>query len=362
MRGRVIPRNLERHRILSERLRENRSVAIANDRFSTADVCIAESRERVDRDQFRKAFVKSAGGVMRCSRFVRLVAVCFVVGVIGSQWAVADSSVSVKTQSTANGREVFRVGFPPDENPQEIIRKNTPLLEYLKAKTGIKEMELIVPATYTAAVEQMLRGELDMVYFGGLTYVLARKEVDITPIVRGVADGTADNFSLIIARKDRGIKSVADLRGKRFAFGDVASTSGSLIPQKILVSHGIDPNKDLKEVIYTGAHDRTALAVFEGKVDAGGMNARKYPVMLAKGQISEDVIQVIYRSEPFGDYPWAVRSNVGNELIEKLRRAFIELKDPAMLSLLGVQGYQATADSDFENIREAARSLGFLED
>lgn len=268
----------------------------------------------------------------------------------------------VSPAAAAERSDVFRVGFPPDENPQEIIRKNTPLLEYLKKQTGIRQMEIIVPQNYTAAVEQMQRGELDMVYFGGLTYVLAKEEVDITPIVRGTVDGTADNFSLIVARRDRGIASMADLRGKRFAFGDIASTSGSLIPQQALLNHGINPTKDFKNVIYTGAHDRTALAVFEGKADAGAMNARKFPAMIKKGQISEDTLFVLFRSEPFADYPWAVRSTVGTDLIEKLRRAFVTLSDPAMLELLGVQGYQTTTDADFENIRTAAKQLGFMED
>lgn len=277
--------------------------------------------------------------------------------------ALADSAAAhINTQATGQAGNVFRVGFPPDENPQEIVRKNAPLLEYLKTATGIQEMEIVVPATYTAAVEQMQRGELDMVYFGGLTYVLAKKEVDITPIVRGVVGGTAENFTFIIARKDRGINALTDLPGKTFAFGDVASTSGSLIPHRALLNAGIDPNRDLKKVIYTGAHDKTALAVFKGDVDAGAMNARKYPDMIKKGQISEDVVQVIFRSEPFADYPWAVRDQVGQDLIAKLRRAFVELKDTKMLALLGVEGYETTTDQDFENLRAAAKRLGFLED
>lgn len=277
--------------------------------------------------------------------------------------ALADAAAAhINTQASGSARNVFRVGFPPDENPQEIVRKNAPLLEYLRGATGIQEMEIVVPATYTAAVEQMQRGELDMVYFGGLTYVLAKKEVEITPIVRGVVGGTAENFTFIIARKDRGINSLTDLHGKTFAFGDVASTSGSLIPHRALLNAGIDPNRDLKKVVYTGAHDKTALAVFNGDVDAGAMNSRKYPDMIKKGQISEDVVQVIFRSEPFADYPWAVRDKVGQDLIAKLRRAFVELKDTKMLALLGVEGFETTTDQDFENLRAAAKRLGFLED
>ena len=252
------------------------------------------------------------------------------------------------------------MGFPPDENPQEIIRKNKPLLEYLKKQTGIAEVELVVPDTYTAAVELMSKGKLDIVYFGGLTYVLAKKDVDITPLVRGKVGGTADNFTYIVAREDSGIDSIEKLKGKSFAFGDVASTSGHLIPHQSLLAKGIDPNKDFSSLIYTGAHDKTALAVNNKEVDAGAMNARKLPSMIKKGQISEKEIKVIWKSEPFADYPWAARTNLGTETITKLRQAFVDLNDDSILKNLGVEGYEITTDADFENLRKAAYKLGFM--
>ncbi|WP_455204966.1 phosphate/phosphite/phosphonate ABC transporter substrate-binding protein [Kaarinaea lacus] len=256
----------------------------------------------------------------------------------------------------------LRVGFPPDENPQAIIAKNTSLVNYLKQQTGVQTTEIIVPETYTAAIEEMGRGNLDMVYFGGLTYVLAKKELDITPLVRGVVDGTPENYTFIVTRKDAGIKSLNDLAGRTFAFGDVASTSGHLIPHKALLNEGIDPNKDFKEVIYTGAHDKTGISVFKGEVDAGAMNARMFPQLVEKGLIKEEEMVILWKSEPFADYPWAASTNLGSDFLNKLTQAFENLKDPDMLSLLKVEGYQKTVDADFENIRKAAKSLGFMEE
>ena len=267
------------------------------------------------------------------------------------------SQKSAKTEITK-----LRVGFPPDENPQSIIEKNTPLVNYLKQQTGITTTEIVVPKTYTAAIEEMGRGNLDLVYFGGLTYVLAKKELDITPLVRGVVDGTPENYTLIVTRKDSGIKTLNDLSGHTFAFGDVASTSGHLIPHKALLNQGIDPNKDFKELIYTGAHDKTALAVFKGEVDAGAMNARMYPQLVEKGMINEEEMLILWKSEPFADYPWAARSSLGKDFLDKLTAAFENLQDPAMLSLLKVEGYEKTVDTDFENIRKAAKRLGFMEE
>ncbi|MDH5649871.1 MAG: phosphate/phosphite/phosphonate ABC transporter substrate-binding protein [Gammaproteobacteria bacterium] len=274
-----------------------------------------------------------------------------------SQDASAKQSVTNESAVTR-----LRVGFPPDENPKEIIRKNQPLMEYLKKETGIKEIDIVVPETYTAAVEEMGKGNLDVVYFGGLTYVLAKSELDITPFARGTAEGTPENFSLIIARVDSNISSLQDLKGKSFAFGDVASTSGHLIPHKGLLNVNIDPNKDMKSLVYTGAHDKTALAVFNREVDAGAMNARLFPKMVARGQLDKSKLVILWKSDPFADYPWAARSNLGPEVIAKLRDAFVNLKDPSLLSLLGVEGYESTSDKDFDNIRQAAQALGFMGD
>jgi len=190
--------------------------------------------------------------------------------------------------------------------------------------------------------------------------VLAKKDVDITPLARGKVGGTVENFTYIVTRKDSGLDSVEKLKGKTFAFGDVASTSGHLIPHQSLLKMGIDPKKDFSKLTYTGAHDKTALAVVDKIVEGGAMNSRKLPSMIKKGQLKEEDLQVIWKSEPFADYPWAARTNLGSSLISKLKSAFIELDDKKILSNLGVEGYEDTTDQDYENLRIAAQKLGFM--
>lgn len=271
------------------------------------------------------------------------------------------SDQSERDLSHSSKSETLRVGFPPDENPAQIISKNQPLLAYLKRELGLEKIEIVVPETYTAAVEEMQHGNLDMVYFGGLTYVLAKRDTNITPIVRGKVDGTVDNFTYIITRKDSQIKNLKDLKGHSFAFGDVASTSGHLIPHKKLRSIGISPTQDFSALIYTGAHDKTAYAVFKKEVDAGAMNARLLPILIKDGKIDGSKIRILWKSDAFADYPWAVRTQLGKTMIDKLTQAFVKLRDKEILKLLKVEAYEPTSDSEFNNIREAAITLGFME-
>lgn len=296
-------------------------------------------------------------------KIVSIIAFGLALALVGcGQGDKAAQPPSSAKMSENGGVEVLRVGFPPDEKPDEIIRKNKPLLEYLRKATGVPKVEIIVPENYTAAVEQMALGKLDLVYFGGLTYVLAKRDVDVTPIVRGAKGGTTDNFTFIIVRNDSGIKTLEDLKGRTFAFGDVASTSGHLMPHQGLLQMGINPKTDFKKLVYTGAHDKTAMAVYEGMVEAGAMSSRMLPNLIEQGKIKGEDIRIIWKSEPFADYPWAARTSLGSKLIGKLADVFILLDDPEMLKLLKVEGYEKTTDADFEGIRKAAYALGFMGD
>jgi len=256
---------------------------------------------------------------------------------------------------------VLRVGFPPAENAEDIIQKHQALMQYLQAKTGVNKIELSVAPSYTATIEDLQKHKLDLVNFGALSYVLAKNITNITPLVSGVTNSNSENHSLIIARNDSNIHQLKDLPGHSFAFGDVASTSGHLIPHRALLAAGINPHKDLLKLIYTGAHDKTAFAVQRGEVEAGAINARIYSYLLNRGLLEKDKTSVIWVSPPFAEYPWAIRSDLDPALIRSIQSAFITLNDSKLLESLGVDGFQICKDSDFEDIRQAAIKLGFMQ-
>ena len=262
---------------------------------------------------------------------------------------------------SASGDEPLQVGLIPNENPEEVEAQYQPLEDYLKKELG-REVELSVPTTYNAVVEAMVSGELDLAYFGGLTYVQARQRADVHPLFTEVnpRTGTTKYRSVIIVPADSKVEKVEDLEGKDFAFGSVSSTSGSLYPSIMLNQAGIDYRTDLGEVVYTGGHDTTAQAVANGRVAAGGLEDRILYGLQEDGIIEKNKVRVIGESDPIEGYPWVVRDALSDKDEQALTDAFLGIEDPKLLDLLRAEDYQKVQASDYDYVEEQARKLDLI--
>src|SRR5215470_20038809 len=233
-------------------------------------------------------------------------------------------------------QSVLRVSAIPDEAPTELQRKFAPLGKYLEKQTGMK-VEFIPVTDYAAVVEALATGRVDMAWLGGFTFVQTKLRTNGTaiPIVQRQEDA-AFISRFITAQPD--IKSLADLKGKTFAFGSPSSTSGHLMPRYFLLQQGIDPEKDFKRVAFSGAHDATAAFVESGKVDAGVLNASVWDKLVEQKKIDPAKVRVFATTPPYHDYNWTVRGGLSPELVKKLTEAFLELdarrpQDAEILSL-----------------------------
>ena len=261
----------------------------------------------------------------------------------------------------ASGQEPLRVGLVPNQNPEKVEAEYAPLGDYLSEELGT-EVELSVPASYTAVVEAMASGELDLAYFGGLTYVQARERAEVHPLVTEINPRTHDTTyrSVVIVPSDSPIREVSELRGKDFAFGSVSSTSGSLYPSIMLDKAGIDYRTDLGEKTYTGGHDATAQAVAGGRVDAGGIEDRILYRLQEEGVIEESSVRVIEESEPIQGYPWVVRDDLPDDLESAISEAYLGMDDKDLLDLLGAEGYEPVEAGDYDYVEEQARKLELI--
>lgn len=264
--------------------------------------------------------------------------------------------------------QALRVGLIPNQSPDKVKAQYEPFRVYLSEKLG-QPVELFVATDYNGVVEAMIAGRIDVAYFGGVTYVQAQSRADIYPIVTEIdrITKTTKYTSAIIVKADSPIQTLADLKDRSFAFGDINSTSGSLYPRLMLDAAGYtatdDPKvapKGLKSITYTGGHDATALAVERGSTDAGGLEERILLRAFEAGTVDKTKIRIIQRSEPIEGYPWAVRGKLDKGFVERLTNAYLEIKDPTLLALLRAEGYAKVTDKDYQYVRDQSKRFGLL--
>ncbi len=278
-------------------------------------------------------------------------------GCSGSGKASQDKPAASKNASST----VLRVGLVPNQAPDQIKAKYEPFKKYLEQKLGL-EVELFVANNYAGVVEAMASNKLDMAYFGGLTYVQARQRAAVHPVVTEIDSETKTTkyYSLIITQSDSKIKDLSELKGKTFAFGDISSTSGSLYPQIMLDNAGLKVPDDFANVIFTGKHDATALAVQNGKVDAGGLEGRILNKLIADGKVDKTKIKVLAKSDFIEGYPWVVQDSMNSELEEKIIDAFLAIEDQELLKLMKAEKFAKVTAADYKYIAEQAGRLGLL--
>ena len=257
----------------------------------------------------------------------------------------------------------LKVSAIPDESPTELLRKFQPLGKYLEEKIGMK-VDFVPVTDYAAVVEGLAAKKLDMAWLGGFTFVQARLRTgNAIPIVQRAED---EKFlSRFITSTSSGIGKLEDLKGKTFAFGSASSTSGHLMPRYFLLQAGIDPDKDMKRVAFSGAHDATAAFVESGRVDAGVLNASVWDKLVETNKVNTARVKVFATTPPYYDYNWTVRGDLDPALVKKLTDAFLALdpQNPAHRNLLGLQRasrFIATRPENYKGIEQAARSAGLL--
>ncbi|MCF6094302.1 phosphate/phosphite/phosphonate ABC transporter substrate-binding protein [Microaerobacter geothermalis] len=266
--------------------------------------------------------------------------------------------------SSKEGEPSFKIGVIPSQNQGKMQQAMDKLTEALEKGTGM-DVSIEVYPDYNGVVEAMNNGMINMAYFGPLTYVIANAENGAQAIVTQLVDGEPFYYSYIITHKDAPYNSLEDLLADKenvtFAFGDINSTSGSLIPGIELKKRGVfkDANDhQFKNVFYTGGHDATAIAVENKQVTAGAIDSAIFNILIKNGKVDGDLFKVIWKSDKLFQYPWAVAKGTDQATIEKLQEAFLGITDPEILNAFGASGFIKASDSDYESIRQAAKADG----
>jgi phosphonate transport system substrate-binding protein len=270
-------------------------------------------------------------------------------------------TVNCSGRRSAQPEQTLRLAMIPSTDPGKIVHDSQPLAQYLEKETGSR-IELVVPTNYAAVVEAISNNTVDIAYLGGFTFVQASRRAGVLPLVQRERD---QNFhSVFITPTKSNLNTLADLKGHSFAFGDVNSTSGHLMPAFYMRTANVDQSLFAK-ALYSGGHDATALAVANGKVDAGAMDELVFDKMMKSGKITPEQVRIFYTTPPFFDYVWAARKGIDPKLSSSFADALLKLdasnpEQKVLLDLLNATKYLRAEDSNYDKLRQAARDEGLL--
>ncbi|OGP37176.1 MAG: hypothetical protein A2X98_06845 [Deltaproteobacteria bacterium GWC2_66_88] len=244
------------------------------------------------------------------------------------------------------------IGLIPERNIFKQIERYEPLAEYLFRKTGAKVSLKILPR-YGNIIENFRSSGLDGAFFGSFTYALAHAKVGVEVLARPVAlDNTSTYHGLIFVRKDRGIRTAGDMKGKRFAFVDKATTAGYLLPLEYFRDHGIQDYKGyLKEAYFTGTHEDAVYDVLNRKADIGAAkNTVFHRLAKEDPRIRKDLV-VLARSPDVPENALALRKDLDAPMRSRLKEALLNMHmDPdgkPVLERFGALRFIETTDADY---------------
>lgn len=252
------------------------------------------------------------------------------------------------------------------EGLESLQREWAPLRDKLEALTGYA-IDFFPVASRTAAAEALDAEKVDFVLTGPAEYVVINKRTNAQPVV---GFGRPDYFSGIIVLADSGIASVAELKGKTVALGDIGSTSSHIAPAQLLVDYGLDPQRDVK-ILHTSEPIQWE-SLKRGDVAAVGMNyMADFIPLRSADERAPGAFRVIARGPDLPNDVLMAGDHVDSEVVETMRSAFTDHSDELVAAVIAPGGENAkyegmafvpqVADSDYDYVRRAYGAIGYPE-
>lgn len=247
--------------------------------------------------------------------------------------------------------EELTFGVIPVASSRNMADSFGSLVKHLEDQLGVK-VKLQTAGDYAGVITGMQHGHVDLAYLGPKSYCEASKRAGAEAVAVEVGEsGIAGYHGYIITKAGSNLKNLDDLKGKKWAFTDPHSTSGTLVPTVYFNEIKINPEEYFSKVIYSGSHEASILAVKSGKVDGASTNDLDFDRGLGKGWTKED-FNIIWKSDLIPGSPIAVRSELPDSLKNAIRDALVSYKDKEGLSKLKISGYIAGDDAMYDGVRE----------
>ncbi len=273
---------------------------------------------------------------------------------LGVCWLTLLSLFGNSAPALADGE--ILLGLVPAEDPSALVTDNQAIIAALEASLGMK-VKPFIATDYNGVIEALRAKRLDIAMMGPFAYVLAATVAEVDPIaIPDIANQGPFYHSLIITRKDTGIHTLADLKGRTFSFVDPSSTAGHLFPKTGMLQAGLNPDRDMR-AIFAGSHDASVLALLNGKVDAAAVADRLLDAVVGRGLAKREDLVVVWQSEPIPGAPAVMRRDLPEDLKLRLRTAFAAMHDVPWSKGTVIKSWVPITDQHFEAVRGMATLL-----
>ncbi len=276
------------------------------------------------------------------------------------------------TLNEFRAEEILRIGAIPDQNPELLNRLYKVLSSELSEQLNV-QVQYKPVINYAAAVTAFRTGNLDLVWFGGLTGVQARLQTKGAKVLLQ-RDIDRKFKSVFIANEKSSLQKINDINGlkllknKRFTFGSESSTSGRLMPQYFLNKAGVQL-KDFKggSPGFSGSHDATIMLVQSGSYEAGSLNEQVWKSNIERGRVNPSKVFVIWRTPSYYDYHWLAQGNLDKKFrkgfTKELTDVFLSFNEKSkkqrkILNLFGAKKFIISKNDNYKNIERIGREIG----
>ena len=248
------------------------------------------------------------------------------------------------------------LGVHPYKSAATLVERYKPLASYLSRKTG-RFVTVKIAKDYRTHIRLIGEDKLDIAYMGPVSYVELVARYGKKPLLaRQAIHGSPTFQGNIVVRRESAVSTLADLAGKRFAFGDSSSTMSHLVPRYMLRRAGVTVDQ-LAGHRFLGSHDNVALAVLAGDYDAGAVKEAVYKKYQARG------LKVLATTPALSEHLFVTSSKLPAKVRRTLREALYTLKDdpqgPVIMGSIkpGITAWVAVSDADYDKLRVILNAL-----
>lgn len=265
--------------------------------------------------------------------------------------------------STDKQPERLTIGLLPEMNVFKQKERFDPLAVYLSQRMGI-EVKLTILSRYGNIIERIKQEEIDGAFLGSFTGALAINQLNVVPLARPInMDGTSTYYGHIFVRKDSGIKTVSDMKGKKLALVERATTAGYIFPLAWLKRQGVDDiDSYFHEHFFTGSHDASIDAVLNNKADVGAAKNTIYERMRELYPRIDNELIILADSPRVPSNGLCVRQKLPEKFKEQLKKLLLDLhQNPEgleVLKKLGAKRFVETGREDYQPVFELAEEAG----